>query len=166
MRGDADTRTRALREHPGKVTTAEGVPIIPITAPAAAAAPAGRGVASPEGLGLAAGIFFAGFTALPLMLNSKMMLTDIFSPFAEADLFAGSAVASYVGAMSLANSAGRLTIGPLSDAVSLRAAYALCGLQIPLVLALPSIAAAAPADPATAAAAWKAATCAIRAGQE
>ena len=130
-------------------------------APAAAAAPAGRGVASPEGLGLAAGIFFAGFTALPLMLNSKMMLTDIFSPFAEADLFAGAAVASYIGTMSLANSAGRLTIGPLSDAVSLRAAYALCGLQIPLVLALPSIAAAAPADPATAAAAWKAATCAI-----
>ena len=130
-------------------------------APAAAAAPAGRGVASPEGLGLGAGIFFAGFTALPLMLNSKMMLTDIFSPFAEADLFAGAAVASYIGTMSLANSAGRLTIGPLSDAVSLRAAYALCGLQIPLVLALPSIAAAAPADPATAAAAWKAATCAI-----
>ena len=120
-----------------------------------------KSIASPEGLGLGAGIFFAGFTALPLMLHSKVMLADVFAPFAPHDVFAGAAVASYIGAMSLANTAGRLTIGPLSDATSLRAAYLVCGLQVPVVAALPAIAEAAPLDPANAALAWKAATCAI-----
>ena len=57
------------------------------------------------------------------------MLTDVFSPFADAALLTGSATAAYIGYMSLANSAGRLTMGPLSDATSLRFTYMILGLQ-------------------------------------
>ena len=46
MRGDADTPPRELREHPGKDMTAELVPVVVGSAPAAAAAAAGR-VATP-----------------------------------------------------------------------------------------------------------------------
>jgi len=54
-----------------------------------------------------------------------------------------------------------VAIGPLSDAAGLRAAYALCALQIPAVLSLPAIAGNAPADPEKALALWKVATCAV-----
>lgn len=63
--------------------------------------------------------------------------------------------------MSLCNAGGRLAIGPLSDATSLRFAYLACGLQIPVVLALPAIAAMAPTDPEFSATLWKGATCLV-----
>ena len=102
-------------------------------AAAAAARPPETGwalLATPQGALLSGGIFMSGCVALPLLTNNKLLLTDCFAPFAPSGALGAGALASYIGAMSLSNTAGRVCVGPASDAIGRRAAYALLGLQV------------------------------------
>jgi MFS family permease len=127
-------------------------------------------IKSPQGAALLLGTFSAGLAGLPLMMNAKLIVTDVFASSASPELLGAAPIAAYVGGLSLGSTAGRLILGPLSDATGRLRMYGLMGaLQAPAIALLPYLATqscyglpvgASSLDPDTALKAFMAASCA------
>ena len=100
-------------------------------------------VTSPQGLALMLGTYAAGAASLPLIMNAKLIVTDVWGPYASSGLLAAAPVAAYLGGLSLGSTAGRLVLGPLSDKAGRFNVYALMlALQVPALASLPYFASA------------------------
>ena len=86
------------------------------------------------------GTFSAGIAGLPLMMNAKLIVTDVFASSVSPELLGAAPIAAYVGGLSLGSTAGRLILGPLSDATGRFRMYGLMLLQAPAIAMLPYLA--------------------------
>ena len=74
-------------------------------------------LAYPQGVSLMVGTFGVGIASLTMIMNAKVILTDIWGPFADPALLGSAPIAAYIGGLSLGSTCGRLGFAPLSDVV-------------------------------------------------
>ena len=87
-------------------------------------------VTSPQGVGLMVGTFGIGIASLTMIMNAKVILTDIWGPFADPMLLSAAPVAAYIGGLSLGSTCGRLGFAPLSDVIGRKGVYWMLGAQV------------------------------------